>query len=145
MVIFGRIANGVVVLDGGPVLPEGAAVAVLDIDGDSAQATAKEIDGFAAAVDVTDAEALRVAVDGAAAQLRSRTGTVQAEVEVTDEVMPGVVSLPHGWGHAVADTRMSVATEHPGTNSNVLADDQMFDALSGNAVLNSIPVSLAPA
>ncbi len=83
--------------------------------------------------------------DGAAAQLRSRTGTVEAEVEVTDEVMPGVVSLPHGWGHAVANTRMSVATEHPGTNSNVLADDQLFDALSGNAVLNGIPVSLAPA
>jgi hypothetical protein len=59
--------------------------------------------------------------------------------------MPGVVSLPHGWGHAAADTRMRVATEHPGTNSNVLADDQLFDALSGNAVLNGIPVSLAPA
>lgn len=83
--------------------------------------------------------------DGAAARLRSRTGSVEAEVEITDEVMPGVVSLPHGWGHAVADTRMSVATQHPGTNSNVLADEQLFDALSGNAVLNGIPVSLAPA
>lgn len=83
--------------------------------------------------------------DGAGARLRSRTGSVEAEVEITDEVMPGVVSLPHGWGHAVADTQMSVATQHPGTNSNVLADEQLFDALSGNAVLNGIPVSLAPA
>ncbi|MEO8969952.1 MAG: molybdopterin oxidoreductase family protein [Solirubrobacteraceae bacterium] len=83
--------------------------------------------------------------DGGAARLRSRTGTVEAEVEITDDVMPGVVSLPHGWGHAVAGTRMSVATQHPGTNSNVLADEQLFDALSGNAVLNGIPVSLAPA
>ena len=83
--------------------------------------------------------------DGGGARLRSRTGSVEAEVEITDEVMPGVVSLPHGWGHAVADTRMSVATRHPGTNSNVLTDERRFDALSGNAVLNGIPVSLAPA
>ena len=58
--------------------------------------------------------------------------------------MPGVVSLPHGWGHAVPDTRMAVATEHPGTNSNVLADELLIDAVSGNAVLNGIPVQLAP-
>ncbi|MDQ6729943.1 MAG: molybdopterin-dependent oxidoreductase [Actinomycetota bacterium] len=91
-----------------------------------------------------DAARYRLA-DGGAARLRSRTGTVEAEVEITDDVMPGVVSLPHGWGHAVADMRMSVATQHPGTNSNVLADERLFDALSGNAVLNGIPVSLAPA
>ncbi len=83
--------------------------------------------------------------DGAAARLRSRTGSVEAEVEITDEVMPGVVSLPHGWGHDVAGTRMAVATNHPGTNSNLLADEQLFDALSGNAVLNGIPVALTPA
>lgn len=83
--------------------------------------------------------------DGKLASLRSRTGTVQAEVEVTDEVMPGVVSLPHGWGHTAGDTQMAVATQHAGTNSNVLADELLIDAVSGNAVLNGIPVQLAPA
>ncbi|HEY5429661.1 MAG TPA: molybdopterin-dependent oxidoreductase [Solirubrobacteraceae bacterium] len=85
--------------------------------------------------------------DGEPAELRSRTGSVQAEVEITDEVMPGVVSLPHGWGHQ--DTgegggRMAVAAAHAGTNSNVLSDERLFDAVSGNAVLNGIPVALAP-
>jgi anaerobic selenocysteine-containing dehydrogenase len=83
--------------------------------------------------------------DGALARLRSRTGTVEAEVEVTDEVMPGVVSLPHGWGHSAPDTQMTVATQHAGTNSNVLSDELLIDAVSGNAVLNGIPVQLAPA
>jgi anaerobic selenocysteine-containing dehydrogenase len=83
-------------------------------------------------------------VDGEPAELRSRTGTVTAEVEVTDEIMPGVVSLPHGWGHDADGTGLSVAAAHAGTNSNVLADEQLFDPVSGNAVLNGIPVQLAP-
>ena len=83
--------------------------------------------------------------DGKPARLRSRTGTVDAEVEVTDEIMPGVVSLPHGWGHDPKDSRMSVAAEHAGTNSNLLADELLIDAVSGNAVLNGIPVQIAPA
>ena len=83
--------------------------------------------------------------DGATAQLRTRTGSVTAEVEVTDEVMPGVVSLPHGWGHDAADGGLSVASAHPGANSNVLADELLIDAVSGNAVLNGIPVKLAAA
>jgi anaerobic selenocysteine-containing dehydrogenase len=83
--------------------------------------------------------------DGGGVHLRSRTGTARAEVEVTDEVMPGVVSLPHGWGHDAQHTRMSVAAAHAGTNSNVLADEMVIDVLSGNAVFNGIPVQLAPA
>jgi anaerobic selenocysteine-containing dehydrogenase len=69
---------------------------------------------------------------------------VQVDVEVTDAVMPGVVSLPHGWGHDTGRAQMSVAAAHPGTNSNVLADELLIDAVSGNAVLNGIPVALAP-
>ena len=57
----------------------------------------------------------------------------------------GVVSLPHGWGHDDPDGRMAVAGAHAGTNSNLLADETLIDAISGNAVLNGIPVSLAPA
>ena len=59
--------------------------------------------------------------------------------------MPGVVSIPHGWGHDEPGVRMSVAAEHAGANSNVLADETLVDALSGNAVLNGIPVRIAPA
>ncbi len=62
--------------------------------------------------------------------MRSRTGAVVAEVEVTDEVMPGVVSLPHGWGQDFERTRLPVAAAHAGTNSNVLADELLVDAVS---------------
>jgi hypothetical protein len=69
-------------------------------------------------------------------------------VEVTDAVMPGVVSLPHGWGHDVGrrdpNYKLRVAADHAGSNSNVLADELLLDAVSGNAVLNGIPVELAP-
>jgi anaerobic selenocysteine-containing dehydrogenase len=91
-----------------------------------------------------DAQRYRL-TDGEPARLRSRTGTVVAQVEVTELVMPGVVSLPHGWGHDVAGTVQSVASEQPGANSNVLADELLLDAVSGNAVLNGIPVELSPA
>jgi anaerobic selenocysteine-containing dehydrogenase len=82
--------------------------------------------------------------DGELAEVRSRTGTVQAPVEVTDRVMAGVVSLPHGWGHDAPGMRLGVATERPGVNANALGDEELVDALSGNAVLNGIPVAVAP-
>ncbi len=81
---------------------------------------------------------------GGTAELRTRTGAVTAEVEVTEAVMPGVVSLPHGWGHDAPGARLPVAAAHAGTNSNALADESLVDAVSGNAVLNGIPVALAP-
>ncbi len=82
-------------------------------------------------------------VDGGRARITSRVGTVDAPVEVTDAVRPGVVSLPHGWGHGQADTRMRVAAERAGTNSNVLTDHESMDPLSGTSVLNGIPVVVA--
>jgi anaerobic selenocysteine-containing dehydrogenase len=90
-----------------------------------------------------DAERLGLR-DGELARVSSRAGEVQVPVEVTDAVMPGVVSIPHGWGHDAEGARMTVASAHAGTNSNVLADEQLIDPLSGNAVLNGIPVELAP-
>src|SRR5918992_195297 len=90
-----------------------------------------------------DAERLGL-IDGEPALVRSRAGEVEVPVEVTDAVMPGVVSIPHGWGHDVDGIRMEVASAHAGTNSNVLADETQVDPLSGNAVLNGIPVELAP-
>ncbi len=82
--------------------------------------------------------------DGELACVRSRAGEIEVPVEVTDAVMPGVVSIPHGWGHDVDGVRMEVASAHAGSNSNVLADELLLDPLSGNAVLNGIPVELAP-
>ena len=84
-------------------------------------------------------------VDGADATVASRTGRVAVPVEVTDAIRPGVVSIPHGWGHDLDGVELSVARRHAGVNSNVLADDELVDPLSGNAVLNGIPVEVAPA
>jgi len=80
--------------------------------------------------------------DGAMARVRSRAGEVEIPVEVTADVMPGVISIPHGWGHDVDGVRLRVASAHAGVNSNVLADETLIDPLSGNAVLNGIPVEL---
>ncbi len=81
--------------------------------------------------------------DGLPAVITSRAGTLSAQVEVTDAIMPGVVSLPHGWGHTAPGTNTRVATAHAGVNSNLLTDELELDALSGNAVLNGIPVTLS--
>jgi len=88
-----------------------------------------------------DASRLGV-VDGSPVRVTSRVGSVVAPAEVTDAIRPRVVSLPHGWGHSMPGTRQSVAREHAGVNSNVLTDHEAIDPLSGNAVLNGIPVSL---
>jgi hypothetical protein len=82
---------------------------------------------------------------GGRARVRSRVGEVEAPVVVSDEVMPGVVSLPHGFGHDAPGARLRVAREHAGVNSNLLTDETHLDALSGNGVLNGIPVEVAPA
>jgi anaerobic selenocysteine-containing dehydrogenase len=84
-------------------------------------------------------------VDGADAAVASRTGRVTIPVEVTDAIRPGVVSIPHGWGHDLDGARLSVARRHAGVNTNVLADGQLMDPLSGTSVLNGIPVEVAPA
>jgi anaerobic selenocysteine-containing dehydrogenase len=88
-----------------------------------------------------DAAKLGIA-DGETARVTSRVGTIDAPVEVTDAIMRGVVSIPHGWGHDQPGARMSVAAAHAGVNSNVLADEDALDPLSGNAVLNGIPVTI---
>jgi anaerobic selenocysteine-containing dehydrogenase len=82
--------------------------------------------------------------DGAPARVASRAGEITAPVEVTDAVRPGVVSLPHGWGHDVPGVRMRVARDHAGVNSNVLADETWIEPLSGNAILNGLPVEIGP-
>ena len=83
--------------------------------------------------------------DGAPATVSSQVGSVSAPVEVTDGILPGVVSLPHGWGHGQPGTKMAVAAEHAGVNSNLLSDHRALDPLSGTSVLNGIPVTVGPA
>jgi anaerobic selenocysteine-containing dehydrogenase len=90
-----------------------------------------------------DAGRLGIA-NGGTACVRSRSGEVAVTVEVTDAIMPGVVSIPHGWGHGMDGADLAVAAKRPGVNSNVLADSDLFDPLSGNAVLNGIPVLVEP-
>jgi anaerobic selenocysteine-containing dehydrogenase len=82
--------------------------------------------------------------EGSRAIVTSAAGSVEVPVEITDAVMRGVVSIPHGWGHDLDGVEMSVASEHAGSNSNLLADETRVDPLSGNAILNGIPVELAP-
>ena len=84
--------------------------------------------------------------DGALAEISSQTGqgprSVQAQVQISAEMMPGVVSLPHGWGHDQPGTRLQLAAQRPGANLNALLDDQWRDPLSGNAVLGGMAITL---
>lgn len=80
--------------------------------------------------------------DGAAAEVASAHGRITVQVELSADMMPGVISLPHGWGHDLPGLQMAVAGERPGVNLNALLDENWRDPLSGNAVLSGIPVSL---
>ncbi|MGI9431027.1 MAG: molybdopterin-containing oxidoreductase family protein, partial [Myxococcota bacterium] len=84
--------------------------------------------------------------DGGRAALESRAGRLEVDVEVSDEMMPGVVSLPHGFGHGAPGTRLGVASEkQPGVNANALTDAAPLDVPSGTSVANGIPVAIRPA
>lgn len=83
-------------------------------------------------------------VSGVPARVKGEGGELEAEVEVTEAIRPGVVSLPHGWGHDRPDTRMAVAAARPGVNVNQLLDGSRLDPLSGTAVLNGFPVQVSP-
>jgi anaerobic selenocysteine-containing dehydrogenase len=90
-------------------------------------------------------DAQRVGVqEGSVARISSRVGAIDAIVELTPDIRERVVSLPHGWGHDMSGTRMSVAAKRAGVNSNVLTDENEMDPLSGNSVMNGIPVTVAP-
>ncbi|HSH90343.1 MAG TPA: molybdopterin-dependent oxidoreductase [Ramlibacter sp.] len=89
-----------------------------------------------------DAQRLGLA-DGAMARISNSTGVIEARVQVSADMMPGVVSLPHGWGHKLPGTRLSLASQRPGANLNDLLPEDGRDPLSGNAVLSGVPVELA--
>ncbi len=78
-------------------------------------------------------------------KIRSRVGEVVTTVVATDELMPGVVSLPHGWGHKKHGVKMRIATQQEGVNCNELTDEKFIDQLCGNAALNGVPVEVTAA
>jgi anaerobic selenocysteine-containing dehydrogenase len=89
--------------------------------------------------------AARGIADGGRARVRSRAGEVEVPVGISADVLPGVVSLPHGWGHSRQGAALGVAGEHAGASLNDLTDELAVDALSGNAAFSGVPVSVAKA
>jgi anaerobic selenocysteine-containing dehydrogenase len=88
-----------------------------------------------------DASALDLR-EGELATVASAVGTVEVPVQISDEVMPGVVSLPHGWGHHREGARLGVAERHAGVSMNDVTDEQFVDQLTGTAALSGIPVTV---
>jgi anaerobic selenocysteine-containing dehydrogenase len=81
--------------------------------------------------------------DGDTVKLSTKTGEVFARIELSEDMMPGVISLAHGYGHDAEASRLSIAKERPGPNFNTLLDEADADVVSGTAVLSGIPVSLS--
>jgi anaerobic selenocysteine-containing dehydrogenase len=92
-----------------------------------------------------DDAAARRLVDGGRARVSTRTGAIELPVEVTDAMMPGVVSVPHGWGHGRDGVRLRVAARAPGASVNDIIDPAVIDELSGTSALTGQPVEVAPA
>jgi anaerobic selenocysteine-containing dehydrogenase len=84
-------------------------------------------------------------LDGQRVKVSSRVGEVEVEVAASLEMMPGVVSLPHGWGHAREGVQLGIASALPGASVNDLTDERLLDRLSGNAALNAVPVQVVAA
>jgi anaerobic selenocysteine-containing dehydrogenase len=74
--------------------------------------------------------------------VRSRVGEITLPLEVSDEIMPGVVSIPHGWGHDRSGNHLAVAQQHPGASINDLTDHLTIDTLCGTAAFNGTPVTV---
>lgn len=91
-----------------------------------------------------DAEALGIA-SGDRVVVTSRVGDIELEATVSETIMAGVVSIPHGWGHDRPGVSLSIASKHAGASVNDLTDDELLDALTGNAAVNGVPVSVRAA
>jgi len=88
-----------------------------------------------------DAEAHQLA-NGQQVKVSSRVGSIELPVEITEIMMPGVVSIPHGWGHDHKDIRLKEAQANPGVSINDLTDELLIDELSGNAAFSGVPVKV---
>jgi anaerobic selenocysteine-containing dehydrogenase len=83
--------------------------------------------------------------DNDLAIVSSKVGEITIPIEITDEMMPGVISIPHGWGHTQSDTQLSIAHKVPGVSLNDITDDSLVDIPSGTSILNGIPVKVQAA
>lgn len=92
-----------------------------------------------------DEAAKRALADGALARVSTATGSIVVPVNLTPDLGPGVVSLPHGWGHDLPGARLQLAAQRPGANMNALLAEGLRDPLSGNAVLSGVPVEVVAA
>ena len=110
----------------------------------NAQRLMKEKSRCTLMINPDDAERMGVK-SGDMVMVSSRVGQVTAPAEVTGDMMAGVVSLPHGFGHGRDGVQLSVATNHPGVSVNDLTDDRIIDVLSGNAAFSGVPVTVAAA
>jgi anaerobic selenocysteine-containing dehydrogenase len=104
---------------------------------------AKGPDRCTLAINPRDAASLGL-MTGGAVEITSRVGRLRAVLEVSEEMMPGVVSLPYGWGHDRPGIRLSVASAHAGVSMNDITDEKLYDHVSGTSVLDGIPVTIAP-
>jgi anaerobic selenocysteine-containing dehydrogenase len=82
--------------------------------------------------------------DGGEVTVSSRAGSLSVRVEASEDMMPGVVSLPHGFGHNREGIRAGIAREHAGVSCNDITDELALDALSGNAAVNGVHVTVVP-
>ena len=93
-------------------------------------------------INPADAAARQIA-DGQVVEVRSRVGQINIEVKISEEIMPGVVSIPHGWGHSRDGVRLQIARQNPGASINDLTDEHRVDELSGNAAFSGVPVKVS--
>ena len=92
---------------------------------------------------INPADALRFGVqNGQSVWVQSRVGRVELPAEVTNDMMPGVVSMPHGYGHNRPGISLDIAQAHAGVSINDLTDETLLDALTGNAALNGVVVTI---
>jgi len=95
-----------------------------------------------ALVNPQDAEA-RDLKENDIAIISSRVGSIRIPVALSENMMPGVISIPHGWGHDLDGIKLGIAQQHTGVNTNILTDDLFLDTVSGNAALNGVPIALS--
>jgi anaerobic selenocysteine-containing dehydrogenase len=91
-----------------------------------------------------DDAASRGVENGQIVAVASRSGRIELAAEITDTIMPGVVSIPHGWGHDLEGVRLAVARDHAGSSINDITDNLLLDTLTGNAALSGVPVTIEP-
>ena len=89
--------------------------------------------------------AVRNLQDGQQVKVCSRVGEITIPLQISDEVMPGVVSIPHGWGHNRDGIQLQVAQAHAGVSVNDLTDELRIDEVTGNAAINGVPVDVVSA